>query len=206
MAIAHETRTARRAGRRWGLAVAVTVGLGLTTVACGKSDTPSDPQPAPTTAAPASRDSGGARATTAAPGTTRAPGTTSTTKAGGSTSTTATGGTSSTVAASAEEQAFCTAFKTGLTELFTTSVANLDENDPAQVQAMLTKMKAFFGGLAPQAPTVIKADWDTINAEVQKTNSLKDMQGSGTQAANDASDRVAAWSKATCGFDPSKVG
>ena len=61
---------------------------------------------------------------------------------------------------------------------------------------------AFFGGLAPQAPTVIKADWDTINAEVQKTNSLKDMQGSGTQAANDASDRVAAWSKATCGRIP----
>ena len=85
-------------------------------------------------------------------------------------------------------------------------MANLDPNDPAQVQVMLTKMKAFFGGLASQAPSVIKADWDTINAEVQNTNTLTDLRGSGTQAADDASNRVAEWSKATCGFDPSTVG
>jgi len=205
MAIAHETRTAHRAGRRWGLAVAVTVGLGLTTVACGKSDTTTT-DPTPTTAAPARSDAGGATATTRSPGTTASPGTTRVPNTTPKSTSTTSGSTGSTVASTPEEQAFCTAFKTGLTDLFTTSVANLDENDPAQVQAMLTKMKAFFGGLAAQAPPAIKADWDTINAEVQKTNNLKDMQGSGTQAANDASDRVAEWSKATCGFDPSKVG
>lgn len=203
MAIAHETRSARRAGRRWGVAVVVTIGLGLTTVACGKTDNPGTQEATTTTAAPASRDSGGASATTAAPGTTRAPGTTSTTKAGSTSTTKGSGTTGSTVAATAEEQAFCTAFKTGLTQLITTSVKNLDEKDPAQVQALLTKMKAFFTDLAPQAPAPIKADWDTMTAEAQKSTNLT---ASGSQEAQDASDRIAEWSKATCGFDPAKAG
>ncbi len=208
-------RSTRRAGtaigRRRGTALLV---LGLALVSCGRGDggdTP--PATAPTTAP---QRAGGEDAAPAATGTTSgtappATGTStsssSTTSASSSSTTSSTARpstTTSSVAVSPANQPFCDGFRTGLTEL-SSSIPRLDPNDPTQMARALQQAKAFFAGLVPTAPAAIRADWDQLNQVVQAANTIDDVNSAATGATKDATDRIEAWSKANCGFDPSQV-
>ncbi|MEZ5141074.1 MAG: hypothetical protein R2726_00940 [Acidimicrobiales bacterium] len=207
-------RSTRRAGtaigRRRGTALLV---LGLALVSCGRGDggdTP--PATAPTTAP---QRAGGEDAAPAATGTTSgtAPPATGTSTSSSSTTSASSSSTTSSTAAEhhdlfggrqPRQPAVLRRVPHRAHRALVIDPPPRSERPDAD-GARLQQAKAFFAGLVPTAPAAIRADWDQLNQVVQAANTIDDVNSAATGATKDATDRIEAWSKANCGFDPSQV-